>query len=158
MSAPSVRPATPADADLIHGFVVELAAYEKLAHEVRSTPADMAAALTGRAFAEIVELGGEPVGFSLGFYTFSTFVGRSGIYLEDLYVRPSARGQGAGKALLVSLARRCVAETLGRLEWAVLDWNAPAIGFYERIGSEPMDDWTVRRLTGEALIRLADGG
>jgi GNAT superfamily N-acetyltransferase len=158
MSAPIVRPATPADGELIHRFVVELAEYEKLAHEVASTPADMRAALSsGRVFAEIALVDGEPVGFSLAFYTFSTFVGRAGLYLEDIYVRPAARGRGAGKALLASLARRCISEGLGRLEWAVLDWNAPAIGFYDRIESKPMDGWTVRRLTGEALAKLAAG-
>jgi GNAT superfamily N-acetyltransferase len=156
LSAPKVRPASVADAALIHRFILELAEYERLAHEVVSTPEDVERALEGgKVFAELVEIGGEPVGFSLSFYTFSTFVGRHGVYLEDLYVRPAARGAGAGKALLVSLAQRCVAEQLGRLEWAVLDWNAPAIGFYERLGSEPMDEWTVRRLTGDALEALA---
>lgn len=154
--SPKVRPASAADAAVIHGFILELAEYERLAHDVVSTPADIATALeVGKTFAELVEIGGEPVGFSLSFYTFSTFVGRHGVYLEDLYVRPAARGSGAGRALLASLASRCLAEGLGRLEWAVLDWNLPAIGFYERIGSVPMDGWSTRRLSGEALKALA---
>ena len=98
---------------------------------------------------------GEAVGFALWFYNFSTFVGRSGLYLEDLFVRPQVRGRGAGKALLAALARRCVAEGLGRMEWAVLDWNAPSIAFYDALGSRSLDDWRIRRLTGEALARLA---
>jgi GNAT superfamily N-acetyltransferase len=102
-----------------------------------------------------VEIGGEPVGFCLWFYTVSTFAGRAGIWVEDLCVTPSARGSGAGKALLKALAQRCDAEKLGRLDWAVLDWNAPAIGFYDRIGAETLDDWRLRRLSGDALAALA---
>jgi GNAT superfamily N-acetyltransferase len=152
-----VRPAAPADADLIHGFVVELATYEKLQDTVEATPADLARLLFAdppAAFAEIAEVDGEPVGFSLSFYSVSTFTGRRGLWLEDLFVRESARGKGAGLALLQSLAARCLSEGLPRLEWSVLDWNAPAIGFYDRIGSASMDEWTTRRLTGAALERL----
>jgi len=155
-----VRPATPADADLIHGLVVELAVYEKLDHTVEATPADLSRLLfegPPAAFSEIVELDGEPVGFSLSFYSVSTFTGRKGLWLEDLFVREAARGKGAGLALLKSLAARCVAEGLPRLEWSVLDWNAPAIGFYDRIGADAMHEWTVRRLTGDALTRLVKG-
>jgi GNAT superfamily N-acetyltransferase len=155
-----IRAATPADTALIKSLVAELAEYEKLAHEAKATEADFARALFGpepKAFAEIAELGGRPIGFSLWFYTFSTFVGRHGVYLEDLYVRPEARGLGAGRALMASLARRCVEEGLGRMEWAVLDWNAPAIAVYDRVGSATLKDWSVRRLTGEALRALAEG-
>ena len=125
---------------------------------MRAGEADIARDLFGpapRAFCDIAEADGRAVGFALWFYNYSTFAGRHGIYLEDLFVRPEARGLGAGKALLASLARRCLAEDLGRLEWAVLDWNAPSIAFYDRLGAAAMDEWTVRRLTGEALERLA---
>jgi len=155
-----IRPAAPADAGLIMGFIRELAEYEKLSHVVEACEADIARDVFGpspRVFCDIAEAGGEPIGFALWFYSYSTFRGRHGIYLEDLYVRPNARRGGAGKALLRGLARRCVAEGLGRLEWAVLDWNAPAIGFYDRIGAQALNDWIVRRVTGEALESLARG-
>ncbi|MDD3838138.1 MAG: GNAT family N-acetyltransferase [Phenylobacterium sp.] len=158
LQALAVRPATPADAATIYGFIRDLAEYEKLLHEVIATEADIARDLFGpapRAFCDIAEVGGEPVGFALWFYNYSTFAGRHGIYLEDLFVKPQARGQGAGKALLANLARRCVAEGLARLEWSVLDWNAPSIAFYDSLEAAAMDEWTVRRLTGEALARLA---
>lgn len=154
----STRPATPNDAALIHQFILDLADYEKLLDTVRATEADTAAALFGpkaRAFADIAELDGEPVGFALWFYNYSTFVGRHGIYLEDLFVRPSARGSGAGKALLAGLAKRCVDEGLGRLEWSVLDWNAPSIAFYDSLGAASMDEWIIRRLTGDGIRKLA---
>jgi GNAT superfamily N-acetyltransferase len=154
----SVRPAVPADGDLILRFIRDLAAYEKLLDDVRATRDDVTVALFGdnpKAFCDIAEIDGQPVGFALWFYNFSTFVGRHGIYLEDLFVRPEARGSGAGKALLANLARRCVDEKLGRLEWAVLDWNAPSIAFYDSLGAAAMDEWIVRRMTGEALVRLA---
>ncbi len=157
----AVRPAIPADAALIHALVVELAAYERLAHEVRSTPASLAAALFGdapRAFCDIVEWDGQAAGLALWFYNFSTFEGRHGLYLEDLYVRPEHRGRGLGRALLERLARRCVAEGLPRLQWNVLDWNEPAIGFYRGLGGEMLDDWTGCRVTGDALARLAGAG
>jgi GNAT superfamily N-acetyltransferase len=156
--SPIVRPARPQDAATIFAFVCELADYEKLLHAVEADEASIASALFGpqpRVFCDIAEQDGEAVGFALWFYTFSTFKGRHGVYLEDLYVRPPARGLGAGKALLANLARRCLAEGLGRLEWAVLDWNAPAIAFYESLGSVALDQWIVRRMTGEALERLA---
>jgi GNAT superfamily N-acetyltransferase len=155
-----VRAAAPEDAGLIYGLIRDLAEYEKLSDAVAATEADIAAALFGpapRAYAEIAEIDAEPVGFCLWFYTFSTFAGRHGIWLEDLFVRPAARGRGAGRALLQSLARRCRREGLARLEWAVLDWNAPAIAVYDRLGSAALDDWTIRRLTGEALGALAQG-
>lgn len=155
-----IRPAQRADAPLIVGLIAELAEYERLAHEAVATVQDIEAALFGaspKAFCDLADVDGETVGLALWFYNFSTFVGRHGLYLEDLYVRPKARGQGAGKALLAHLARRCVDERLGRLEWSVLDWNAPAIAFYDGLGSVSMDDWRIRRLTGDALERLAGG-
>lgn len=153
-----VRSATPADAGLIHQFILDLADYEKLLDTVQATDADTTAALFGdnpRAFADIAELDGQPVGFSLWFYNYSTFVGRHGIWLEDLFVQPSARGSGAGKALLANLAKRCVDEGLGRLEWSVLDWNATSIAFYDSLGAAAMDEWIIRRLTGEGIRKLA---
>lgn len=155
----SVRPAVAEDSALILQFIRDLAEYEKLLDDVRATQDDVTVALFGenpKAFCDIAEIGGRPVGFALWFYNFSTFVGRHGIYLEDLFVRPEARGSGAGKALLASLAKRCVDEDLGRLEWAVLDWNAPSIAFYDSLGAAAMDEWIVRRMTGEALRRLAN--
>lgn len=158
MSDLVIRPAAPGDAAAIMGFIRELAEYERLSHAVEASEADIARDLFGptpRAWCDVAELGGEPIGLALWFYNYSTFKGRAGIYLEDLFVRPAARRCGAGKALLRGLARRCVDEGLGRLEWAVLDWNAPAIGFYDALGAEALDDWTVRRVTGAALTRLA---
>jgi GNAT superfamily N-acetyltransferase len=154
----SIRSAEERDAGLILEFIRELAAYERLAHEVVATQDDIARALFGpqpRAFADIAEWDGKPAGFALWFYNFSTFRGRHGIYLEDLFVRPEFRSRGLGKALLRHLARRCVAEGLPRLEWCVLDWNEPALRFYRSIGAVPMDEWTVQRVTGKALERLA---
>lgn len=154
----TIRTATPADAGLIYGFVRDLADYERLLDEVEAVEADLARDLFGphpRVFCDIAEVDGEPVGFALWYYSYSTFRGRHGIYLEDLFVRPQARGQGAGKALLAALARRCAAERLGRLEWAVLDWNAPSIAFYDSLGAAAKTDWITRRLDGEALGRLA---
>ena len=153
----TIRPAQPEDAGLILGFIRELADYERLADEAQATEADLTAALfcaQPRVFCDLAEWNGAPAGFALWFYSFSTFKGRHGIYLEDLFVRPEHRGRGLGKALLTHLARRCTAERLGRLEWAVLDWNAPSIAFYEALGARPMGDWTVYRLTGDNLDAL----
>ncbi len=161
MSGVAVRPARPEDAGLILGFIRALADYERLLDQVEAREADITRDLFGahpRAFCEIAEDGGAPVGFALWFYSYSTFRGRHGIYLEDLFVIPEARGRGAGKALLRSLARRCVDERLGRLEWAVLDWNAPSIAFYDSLGAAALDDWITRRMTGDALARLAGAG
>ena len=160
MGAVTVRPARAADAGPILAFIRDLGEYERLSHEVEITETDIHRDLFGeapRAFCDIADADGEPVGFAVWFYNYSTFRGRHGIWLEDLFVRPAARGKGAGRALLRRLAQRCVDEGLGRLEWAVLDWNAPAIALYDRIGATSMDEWTVRRLTGEALQELARG-
>ena len=153
-----VREARPDDAALIFGFIRDLAEYEKLLDEVTATEGEVARDLFGedpRVFCDIAEADGEPVGLAVWFYNYSTFKGRHGIYLEDLFVRPQARGKGAGKALLARLARRCIDEGLPRLDWAVLDWNAPSIAFYDGLGAEALDDWIIRRLGGDALRRLA---
>ena len=155
-----VQPATPADANLIHGFIRALAEYEKLLDEVDASEADVAAALfcePPRAFCDIALADGAPVGFALWFYNYSTFRGRHGIYLEDLFVVPQARGLGAGKALLRRLAQRCQDEGLARLEWSVLDWNAPSIAFYDSLGASAQTEWIVRRLTDGPLKALAEG-
>ncbi|MEO8813195.1 MAG: GNAT family N-acetyltransferase [Caulobacteraceae bacterium] len=157
----AIRPAAPADAGLIVAFIRELADYERLLHLVTTTEADVAGMLFAarpRAFCEIAEAGGEAVGFALWNYSISTFDGRHGIYLEDLYVRPRARGSGVGRALLGRLARRCRDEGLTRMDWAVLDWNAPAIAFYDRMGAAAKTEWITRRLTGDALAALAGSG
>jgi GNAT superfamily N-acetyltransferase len=154
----AIRPAEPSDAALIFDLIGELADYERLSHEVVATPKELSEALFGpepRVFCDIAEWGGAPAGFALWFYNFSTFRGRHGIYLEDLFVRPEHRGRGLGKALLAHLARRCEREGLSRLDWAVLDWNAPSIAFYESLGARPQGEWTGYRLTGKALEELA---
>ena len=154
----SIRPATVADVALVLTFIRDLAEYERLAHEVVATEPLLRETLFGeRPGAEVViaELDGEPVGFALFFHNFSTFLGRPGLYLEDLFVRPAARGHGVGRALLARLAAIAVERGCGRFEWSVLDWNEPAIGFYRKLGAVPLDDWTVQRVTGEALHRLA---
>lgn len=157
----SIRRARPGEAGLVLDFVRELAVYEKLSHEVEATEAMIAVALFGngpRLFCAIAEWNGEPVGFAVWFLNFSTFSGRHGIYLEDLYVRPSHRGKGIGKALLVYLAKECVDNDWSRLQWAVLDWNAPSIAFYKSLGAVMLDDWTLCRVSGPALTRLAGSG
>ncbi|MGW2226775.1 N-acetyltransferase family protein [Streptomyces formicae] len=162
-----IRTATPADVPVIHALVRDLAAYEKALDEARATEEQLHEALFGErpaAYAHIAQddASGEAVGFALWFLNFSTWRGVHGIYLEDLYVRPEARGGGHGKALLTELARICVDRGYGRLEWSVLDWNAPAMDFYRSLGAEPMTEWTTHRLTGEALLSLGgqhlDGG
>ena len=154
----SIRSATPADISLIGQFIRDLAEYEKLAHEVRFDEAVMAQKLFGpRPYAEVLigEIDRTPQGFALFFHNFSTFEGRPGIYLEDLFVRPDARGSGLGKALLGKLAALAVERDCARLEWSVLDWNTPAIDFYKALGARPMDEWTVYRVDGDALTGLA---
>src|SRR5512146_832430 len=155
----TIRPATRDDVPLVLQFIRDLARYEKLEHEVSASEEDLRQALFGeRRHTEVVFAcsAGEPVGFALFFHNFSTFKGRPGIYLEDLFVRPQARGRGIGKRLLAYLARTAVERRCARLEWAVLDWNEPSIGFYRSLGAVLMDEWTIFRLTGAALERLAD--
>ncbi|XIE79523.1 N-acetyltransferase family protein [Streptomyces sp. SBR177] len=153
-----IRTATPDDVSHIHRMVRDLAEYEKALDEVRATPEQLREALFGErpaAFAHIAETeDGEIAGFALWFLNFSTWRGVHGIYLEDLYVRPELRGGGYGKALLAELARICVERGYERLEWSVLDWNAPSIAFYESLGARPQDEWTVYRLTDGALKAL----
>lgn len=155
----AIRPATPRDCDLVFAFIRELAEYEKLLDRVDATPDDIARALFApqpRVFCDIAEFERAPAGFALWFYNYSTFRGRHGIYLEDLFVRPALRGKGIGKALLAQLARRAVTEDCSRLEWSVLDWNAPSIAFYESLGAKAMEGWTVFRLSDDALATLAE--
>ena len=154
-----IRTATPADIPVIHTLVRALAEYEKAPDEARATPEQLHEALFGphpAAYAHIAEddTTGEPVGFALWFLNFSTWRGVHGIYLEDLFVLPTARGAGHGKALLTELARICVQRGYQRLEWSVLDWNAPSIAFYESLGARAQDEWTVYRLTDGALAEL----
>lgn len=154
-----IRPATPDDVPLILRFIRELADYERLLHEVVATEERLRDTLFGaRPAAEVViaEAEGEPLGFALFFHNYSTFLAQPGIYLEDLYVRPEARGRGAGRALLAHLARLARERGCGRLEWWVLDWNEDALRFYRSLGARPMDEWTVQRLAGADLERLAD--
>jgi GNAT superfamily N-acetyltransferase len=158
MSPIQIRPATADDVPLIFALICELASYEKLSHEVVANEDQIRQTLFGeRSVAEVViaTLNDVPVGFALFFPNYSTFLGRPGLYLEDLYVRPEARGFGAGRELLEYLARLAVERGWGRLEWRVLDWNEPSIAFYKKLGAEPLDDWTVFRVTGQALRRLA---
>ena len=157
----AIRAAVPADSALIFALVRELADYEKLSGDVDATPEAIAAALFAREprlFCDIAEWNGEPAGFAVWFLNFSTFRGRHGIYVEDLFVRPAFRAKGIGKALMARLARRCVDEGWARFEWAVLDWNAPSIEFYRSIGAQVMDEWRICRLSGEALQAFANEG
>ena len=154
----AIRAATESDVPTIASLIRALARYEKLEHEVVLTEDKLRASMFGpRPYAEAIlaEDGGEAVGFALFFHNYSTFLAQPGIYLEDLYVHESQRGKGVGKALLVELARIAVERQCGRLEWAVLDWNVDAVGFYQRLGARPNSEWTVYRLTGESLTRLA---
>jgi GNAT superfamily N-acetyltransferase len=161
LSAVTVRTATAEDVPLVLAFIRELAVYERLERSAVATEADLTTGLFGaRPYAEVVFacLDGREVGFALFFHNFSTFLGKPGIYLEDLFVRPEARGRGIGKRLLAWLAATALERGCGRLEWAVLDWNEPSIGFYKGLGAVPLDEWTTFRLTGAALERLAGGG
>lgn len=154
----AIRPATAADLPLIAQLIRDLADYEKLADAVRFDEAAMGDKLFGaRPYAEVIigELDGTPQGFALFFHNFSTFEGKPGIYLEDLFVRPAARGSGLGKALLAHLAKLAVERDCARLEWSVLDWNIPSIGFYQSLGARLMDEWTGMRVDGDALNDLA---
>jgi GNAT superfamily N-acetyltransferase len=154
----SLRAATPDDVPLIFRFICDLATYEKLRHEVEADESLLADHLFGpmpRAEVIIGEIDGAPRGFALFFHNFSTFAGRPGIYLEDLFVDPAARGSGLGKALLIRLAQIAKERGCARLEWSVLDWNEPAIALYRSLGAKPMDEWTVNRVDGDALTALA---
>jgi len=159
-----IRPAQAADIPAIHQMIVDLATYERSRREVSATEDDLRAALVpGQGgqpslFAHVADEGGQAVGFALWFLTYSTWLGRHGIHLEDLYVRPERRGQGHGRALLAELARICVERGYGRLEWSVLDWNASARRFYESLDAVTVDEWVVYRLTGPALHALAGAG
>jgi GNAT superfamily N-acetyltransferase len=153
-----IHPATEADVPLIFGLIQALAEYERLAHEVVATEAMVRDSLFGpnpHAHAVIARRGGDAVGLAIWFLTYSTFLSKPGIYLEDLFVLPEARGKGVGRALLRHLARIALDGGFGRIEWSVLDWNEPAIRFYRGIGAKPMDEWTVFRMTGEAIRELA---
>lgn len=157
----TLRPAQPADVPTLVELIRDLATYEKLLHEVEADADALHTHLFGaQALIEVImaEWEGEIAGFALFFHNYSTFLTKPGIYLEDLYVKPHLRGHGIGKALLAELARLAVERGCGRLEWSVLDWNAPAIGFYERLGARPMDQWTVYRLSGDNLESLASLG
>ena len=161
MTELEIRPATERDVPLILSLIRELAEYERLSHEIVATEEILRDSLFGeRPAAEVLlgYVGDDPAGFALFFHSFSTFLGRPGIYLEDLYVRPEFRGAGVGRVFLRHLARLAKDRGCGRLEWWVLDWNKPAIGFYEALGAVPMGDWTVYRIAGEALDELAGSG
>ncbi|MBW8823550.1 MAG: GNAT family N-acetyltransferase [Xanthomonadales bacterium] len=154
-----IRPAIAADVPLILELIRALGEYERLAHEVVATEADLHAQLFGpKPAAEVLigEVDGTPAGFALFFHNFSTFLGKPGLYLEDLFVRPDHRGAGLGKALMVELAKLAIARDCGRFEWSVLDWNQPSIDFYRSLGAVGMDEWTVQRVSGAALRKLAE--
>lgn len=158
MSAVQIRPATPADIPRIFEMIVELAVYEKEPDAVKTTPEQLERALfadDAKAFALICEVDAAVAGYAICFYNFSTWLGQYGIFLEDLYITPDYRGCGAGKAMLQHLAQKAVAENCGRFEWNVLDWNQPAIDFYESFGAKPQNEWVGYRLTGDALKRFA---
>ncbi|WP_420008182.1 N-acetyltransferase family protein [Xanthomonas sacchari] len=160
MAVLHIRPAVADDAALILRLIRDLARYERAEDAVQTDEAGLRATLFGadaRAQALICEADGQPIGYAVYFYNYSTWLGRNGLYLEDLYVDPAHRGVGAGKALLQHLARQAVAEGCGRFEWSVLDWNQPAIDFYEAVGARAQDEWIVYRLQGEALARFAAG-
>ena len=153
-----IRPARQGEEGLVLGFITKLAQYEEKLHEVTASVEDMRLALFGetpRCHCELAFWNGAPAGFALWFYNFSSFEGKAGVYLEDLFVEPELRGKGIGKALIKMLARRCVAEGLPRLQWWVLDWNEPAIEVYKSMGAKPMDEWTVYRVSGPELEALA---
>jgi len=159
-TALTITIATEGDVPLVLGFIKALAEYERLADSVVATEDGLRATLFGkRPYAEcvIARWQGEPAGFALFFHNYSTFLGRPGVYLEDLFVKPEFRGKGVGRALLQYLAKIALERNCGRLEWSVLDWNTPAIGFYKSLGAEPMEDWTIFRLKGEALTRQSGG-
>jgi GNAT superfamily N-acetyltransferase len=159
MSDLSIRPADAGDIPLILGFIRELAEYEKLLDQVTATEEILTKWIFDKQRAEVLigEKDGQPVGYALFFYNFSTFLGRAGIYIEDVYVRPENRGKGYGKAFFRYIAGLCRDRGCGRLEWSCLDWNRPSIDFYLSLGAEPMSDWTIYRLNRESILKLADG-
>ena len=153
-----IREATAADVPVIRQLIAELAGYERLTHEAVATDADLRETLFGpRPYAEVLigEAGTGAAGFALYFHNYSTFLGKPGLYVEDVFVRPAFRGRGLGTAFFRRMARTAVDRGCGRMEWAVLDWNEPALNFYRKIGAEPMSEWTVQRLVGDGLRRLA---
>lgn len=155
-----IRPAIPSDAALIHGFITDLAIYEKAEHEVLASVADIEQSLFAEgspAHALICSRDGVPIGYAVYFFSYSTWLGRQGLYLEDLYIAPAQRGGGAGKQLLRHLAQLACARGCARLEWSVLDWNEPAIQFYQSLGAKPQDEWIRYRLAGEELRSFAEG-
>jgi GNAT superfamily N-acetyltransferase len=155
-----IRPATAADAELILGFIRDLAIYEKAEQEVKTDAAGIRASLFAEgssAHGLICEYQGQAIGYAVYFFNYSTWLGKHGLYLEDLYIDPNQRGIGAGKALLRHLAQLALSKGCGRFEWSVLDWNSPAIEFYESFGARPQDEWTIYRLTGQALLDFAQG-
>jgi GNAT superfamily N-acetyltransferase len=154
----AIRSARPGDEALVLGFIRKLAEYENLLHEVVADETAIARSLFGphpRAFCDIASLDGEPAGFAVWFYSYSTFHARHGLYLEDLFVEPHHRGKGIGRALIKGLACRCRDEGLTRLQWSVLDWNAPSIALYRWLGAKAMDEWTAYRVSGKELEELA---
>lgn len=161
MTSIQIRPALRSDAAIIHGFIVDLAIYERAEHEVESTVADIERSLFDEPLSSaalICEVDGVVAGFAVYFASYSTWLGHHGIYLEDLYVSPGFRGQGAGRALLREVARIAVAQGCRRMEWSVLNWNTPAIRVYDAIGGVPQSEWTRYRLAGAALRKFADSG
>ena len=159
MTEITIRPANINDSEMIFSFINELAVYEKAPEQVVTTAAEIRHTLFGespQAKALVADVNNETIGYAVYFFSYSTWLGKQGIYLEDLYVSPSSRGIGAGKALLKELAKIAVNNNCGRLEWSVLDWNQPAIDFYESFGAKPQDEWTVYRLTGTALQQFPE--
>lgn len=154
----NIRKATPADTPTILHLITQLAIYEKLEHEVVTSVEELRENIFEKKHAEVIiaEENGKPVGFALYFYNFSTFLGKPGLYLEDLFVEPECRGKGYGKALLIALAKIAKEKNCGRMEWSVLDWNTPSIEFYKALGAKPMDEWTVFRLTKEGIDNLSN--
>lgn len=152
-----IRKAAPEDAETIYNLIHQLAVYEKLEHEVSATPEELRTQIFEKGYAEVIiaEEDGQPVGFALYFFNFSTFLAKPGLYLEDLFVEPEFRGKGYGKKLLAELAKIAEEKGCGRMEWSVLDWNTPSIEFYKSLGARPMDEWTVYRMTETEIRELA---
>lgn len=154
----TIRPAVPSDAETIYQLIFQLAIYEKLENDVVTSADELRKQIFENNYAEVLmaEENGTPVGFALYFFNFSTFVGKPGLYLEDLFVEPEYRGKGYGKKLLIELSKIAIAQNCGRMEWSVLDWNKPAVDFYKSLGAKPMDEWTVFRLTETEITNLSE--